>query len=64
MDNPTTSVFGTNCLMARRLVERGVRFIELYSGAGSGWDAHNDWKATILVIADRPTNRSQACWRI
>jgi uncharacterized protein DUF1501 len=42
MDNPATSVFGTNCLMARRLVERGVRFIELYSGAGSGWDAHND----------------------
>jgi hypothetical protein len=42
IDNPTTSVFGTNCLMARRLVERGVRFIELYSGAGSGWDAHND----------------------
>jgi uncharacterized protein (DUF1501 family) len=42
MDNPTTAVFGTNCLMARKLVERGVRFIELYSGAGSGWDAHND----------------------
>ena len=42
MDNPATSVFGTNCLMARKLVERGVRFIELYSGAGSGWDAHND----------------------
>ena len=34
--------FGTNCLMARQLVERGVRFVELYSGAGSGWDAHND----------------------
>jgi len=42
LDNPATSVFGTNCLMARKLVERGVRFIELYSGAGSGWDAHND----------------------
>jgi uncharacterized protein (DUF1501 family) len=28
--------------MARRLVERGVRFIELYSGSNSGWDAHND----------------------
>ena len=34
--------FGTNCLLARRLVERGVRFVELYSGSGSGWDAHND----------------------
>ena len=34
--------FGTNCLLARRLVERGVRFVELYSGSGSGWDAHTD----------------------
>jgi hypothetical protein len=42
MDNPASSVFGTNCLMARKLVERGVRFVELYCGAGSGWDAHND----------------------
>ena len=42
MDDPATAVFGTNCLMARKLVERGVRFVELYSGAGSGWDAHND----------------------
>jgi hypothetical protein len=37
-----TRAFGTNCLMARRLVERGVRFIELYSGSGSGWDAHDN----------------------
>ena len=42
MDNEDTVKFGTNCLLARRLVERGVRFIELYSGSGSGWDAHND----------------------
>ncbi|HKD09966.1 MAG TPA: DUF1501 domain-containing protein [Bryobacteraceae bacterium] len=40
LDDPSCSVFGANCLMARRLVERGVRFIELYSGSGSGWDAH------------------------
>ena len=33
--------YGTNCLLARRLVERGVRFVEVYSGSGSGWDAHN-----------------------
>ena len=35
--------FGTQCLMARRLVERGVRFVQLYSGGGHGddnWDAH------------------------
>ena len=40
IDEEATSVYGTNCLMARRLVERGVRFVELYCGSGSGWDAH------------------------
>ncbi len=40
MDQPETAVFGRNCLLARRLVERGVRFVQLYSGAGSKWDAH------------------------
>ena len=33
--------FRRNCLMARRLVERGVRFVQLYSGSGSKWDAHS-----------------------
>jgi hypothetical protein len=42
MDQTETQVFGANCLMARRLVERGVRFVEVYSGSGSGWDAHSD----------------------
>jgi hypothetical protein len=42
LDEDETKAFGTNCLMARRLVERGVRFIELYSGSGSGWDAHDN----------------------
>jgi hypothetical protein len=42
LDDPATAVYGTNCLLARRLVERGVRFIELYSGSGSGWDAHTN----------------------
>ncbi|MDQ2899110.1 MAG: DUF1501 domain-containing protein [Acidobacteriota bacterium] len=42
LDDPDTLTFGRNCLMARRLVERGVRFIELYAGSGSGWDAHVD----------------------
>jgi hypothetical protein len=36
-----TEVFGRNCLLARRLVERGVRFVQLYHGAGSKWDAHS-----------------------
>src|SRR5579872_4466394 len=42
MDNEITAKFGTNCLLARRLVERGVRFIELYAGSGSGWDSHTE----------------------
>ena len=33
---------GRNCLLARRLVERGVRFVQLYMGSGSKWDAHAD----------------------
>ncbi len=41
MDRKETAVFGRNCLLARRLVERGVRFIQLYHGAGSKWDAHS-----------------------
>ena len=39
MDQPETAVYGRNCLLARRLVENGVRFVQLYSGAGSKWDA-------------------------
>ncbi|TWT86356.1 DUF1501 domain-containing protein [Neorhodopirellula pilleata] len=41
MDDPQTSEFGRNCLLARRMVERGVRFVQLYHGAGSQWDAHS-----------------------
>jgi len=40
MDKEETAVFGRNCLLARRLVENGVRFVQLYSGAGSKWDSH------------------------
>ncbi|MFQ5731389.1 MAG: DUF1501 domain-containing protein [Planctomycetaceae bacterium] len=36
-----TAAYGRNCLLARRLVERGVRFVQLYSGSGSKWDAHS-----------------------
>ncbi len=37
-----TEKFGKNLLLARRLVERGVRFVQCYSGSGNLWDAHND----------------------
>jgi uncharacterized protein DUF1501 len=35
-------VFARQCLMARRLAEKGVRFIQLYTGAGQPWDLHDD----------------------
>jgi arylsulfatase A-like enzyme len=42
IDDKTTQRMGRNCLLARRLVERGVRFVQLYCGAGSKWDAHSN----------------------
>lgn len=42
LDRPETKEFGQRCLLARRMVERGVRFVQLYSGDTNGWDAHND----------------------
>ena len=37
-----TREFGTRCLLARRMIEGGVRFVQLYSGNTTGWDAHKD----------------------
>ncbi|MEY2612195.1 MAG: hypothetical protein RL069_1007, partial [Planctomycetota bacterium] len=43
LDQEETRSFGTQCLNARRLVERGVRFVQLYHGGGSdGWDTHGE----------------------
>jgi uncharacterized protein (DUF1501 family) len=42
IDQKETDEFGRRCLLARRLVERGVRFVQLYSGDTNGWDAHNN----------------------
>jgi hypothetical protein len=47
LNEKTTAHFGRNCLLARRLVERGVRFVQVYSGGNEGpkaWDAHDDLK--------------------
>ncbi len=47
LDNNRTEDFGRKCLLARRLVERGVRFIQIYSGGNhndNNWDAHGDLK--------------------
>ncbi|WP_166830885.1 DUF1501 domain-containing protein [Thalassoroseus pseudoceratinae] len=42
LNEKKTAAFGRNCLLARRLVERGVRFVQLYHGSGSKWDAHSN----------------------
>ena len=45
LDNKQTADFGRKCLITRRLIERGVRFIQLYSGGGhieDTWDGHTD----------------------
>jgi hypothetical protein len=42
LDHPRTREFGTRCLLARRMIERGVRFVQVYSGDTNGWDAHED----------------------
>lgn len=57
LDNPVTAKYGTMCLLARRLVERDVRFIQLYSGSGSAWDAHNNIEgnhAKMCASSDLP----------
>ncbi|HSI35897.1 MAG: DUF1501 domain-containing protein [Phycisphaerae bacterium] len=42
MDNKQTETVGRMCLQARRMVESGVRFVQIYHGAGSKWDAHSN----------------------
>jgi arylsulfatase A-like enzyme len=45
LDRPETADGGRRCLLARRLLERGVRFVQVYSGGGplvTQWDAHDD----------------------
>lgn len=57
VDRKETEAFGRNCLLARRLVERGVRFIQLYSGTGSKWDSHADIErnhARLCPSMDKP----------
>jgi hypothetical protein len=38
LNNPTTRSFGSRCLLARKLIERGVRFVQLFE---AGWDSHD-----------------------
>lgn len=59
MDQNHTKAFGEQCLAARRLVERGVRFVQIFHGGGGGgaWDAHSDMKGnhtTLAAQVDKP----------
>ena len=57
LDNPTTLAFGQQCLAARRMVEKGVRFVQVYHGSNGGagaWDAHSGLKA----------NHTQLCGQV
>ena len=62
MDEPRTAAFGRNCLLARRLLEKGVRFVQLYHGGAFGsprinWDAHEnivDNHGKQAALLDKP----------
>ncbi|MBC7816725.1 MAG: DUF1501 domain-containing protein, partial [Planctomycetaceae bacterium] len=52
-----TDEYGTRCLLARRMIERGVRFVQVYSGDTNGWDAHTnvlDNHTTMCRKTDKP----------
>ena len=58
LNRKETAEFGHRCLLARRLVERGVRFVQIYCGAGSQWDAHADIEGNhtkMCLRSDQPT---------
>ena len=60
LDQKRTAEFGSRCLLARRMVERGVRFVQIYSGGGPvsiQWDAHKDLKENhekMCGMTDQP----------
>ena len=62
LDRKETAEFGLRCLLARRMVERGVRFVQLYCGDTNGWDGHSDVEGNHGKLARRrATCRSPAC---
>ncbi|HEY7115862.1 MAG TPA: DUF1501 domain-containing protein [Tepidisphaeraceae bacterium] len=61
LDDPVTAEFGRRCLIARRMIERGVRFVQVWSGpsgATRNWDNHANIQTELPYMAnqvDRPT---------
>jgi Protein of unknown function (DUF1501) len=58
LDDDHTREYGTRCLIARRLVERGVRFVQLFLG-GQPWDTHSSIRTSLPAICQR-TDRPAA----
>ncbi len=63
LNRKETAEFGHRCLLARRLVERGVRFVQVYCGAGSQWDAHADIEGNHTKMCLRSDQPSAALLR-
>lgn len=62
MDNPVTAEYAARCLIARRLIERGVRFVQLFL-AGQPWDTHSRNAATLRTNCERIDQPSAALVR-
>jgi hypothetical protein len=50
LDNPVTAAYGTRCLLARRLIEAGVRLVQVFPPVGQPWDSHSDCKGELEKI--------------
>jgi hypothetical protein len=59
LDNPETQEYGTRCLLARRLVERGVRFVQIFL-SGQPWDTHSKNAETLKGLCARTDRPSAA----
>jgi len=62
LDRDETREYGTRCLLARRLVERGVRFVQLFLG-GQPWDTHNHIRTGLPAICRRTDQPAAALVR-
>jgi hypothetical protein len=62
LDNPVTREYGARCLLARRLVERGVRFVQLFL-SGQPWDTHSKNAETLKSLCARSDQPSAALVR-
>ena len=57
LDDKKTESMGRLCLLSRRMVERGVRFVQIYHGAGSKWDSHTKIESnhsSLCASMDKP----------